>query len=238
MLGRVFGVQAQLARPRPAAVVFHFLGRLPEEQVGADGGAQHGNHHGRVVLGAYVPGEKRPGVQRLENRVAPWNRHVENDGDVGEQGQGQPLEDTHRALVGKENLGCDTQQPEAEHIQFQRPADQQPHGFTHGANVGRDVDRIGHHQQGHQRDGQPARADFLDIGCKSLRRHPADTRRQHLDAYHQRRGQQQRPDQPEAKLRASLRVSGYSTRVIVRRARNQAGAEPFHQTFWFFRHHR
>ena len=58
MFGRVLRVQAQFPRLRPAIVVFHFLRRLPEEQVRADGRAQYRNHHRRVIFERGVFGEE------------------------------------------------------------------------------------------------------------------------------------------------------------------------------------
>ncbi len=104
-------------------------------------------------------------------------------------------------------------------------AREQAHALAHRADVGRDVDGVGHHQQAHQRQREPARAHLGDVGAQALSGDPADARRQHLDADHQRRGQQQRPHQAEAELRADLRIGGDAARVVVGGAGDEAGAQ-------------
>ena len=94
---------------------------------------------------------------------------------------------------------------------------------------------VGDHQQADQRERQPARAELADVGGQPLPGHPADPRRQHLDADHQRRGQEQRPDQREAELRARLRVGGDAARIVVGGAGDEAGPEPARQVLRLLR---
>ena len=76
-----------------------------------------------------------------------------------------------------------------------------------------------------QRHGQPARAHLVDVLRQSVARGPADPRREHLDADHQRPGQEQRPDQRIAELGAGLRVGGDAAGVVVGGAGDEPGAE-------------
>jgi hypothetical protein len=71
----------------------------------------------------------------------------------------------------------------------------------------------------------PGRKQLVDICRKTLARNPADPRRQHLDANHQWRSEQQRPHQTKTELRTGLRIGGDATGVIVGGASNQARSE-------------
>jgi hypothetical protein len=81
-------------------------------------------------------------------------------------------------------------------------------------------------EQADQRQRQPTRTHLVDVRRQALARGPADPRRKHLDADHQRPGEEQRPDQRETELRAGLRVGGDAARVVVGGAGDEAGAEP------------
>jgi hypothetical protein len=140
-------------------------------------------------------GQEGPRPDRFGDRLRPRHRDDEDDGDVGEQGERQPLEDAHRALVREEDLHRDADRADRQHVERLRPADQQLERLGHRRDVGGDVDRVGDDEQADQRHREPARTELADVGRQALARHPADARRQHLDADHQRRRQEQRPDQ-------------------------------------------
>ena len=78
---------------------FHLFGRLPEEEVWTDGGAEDTDDDGRSV-GARREG--RPdGAQR---HFAPRDVNREQDSAVGQQGERQPFEVCNIAMVGNEHL--------------------------------------------------------------------------------------------------------------------------------------
>ena len=66
--------------------VLHFFGRLPEEQIGADGRAEDPDHDGG---GGRVRSESRPDCPQCH--LPPGDVNREEDCGVGKQGQGKPL---------------------------------------------------------------------------------------------------------------------------------------------------
>jgi hypothetical protein len=97
-------------------------------------------------------------------------------------------------------------------------ADHQRECFRHGRDVGGNVEGIGCDQKKHQRQHQPTRHHFHHIGRKALARHPADQCAHELDRDHEGNGEEDRPQQAVAELRAGLRVGRNARRVVVRRA--------------------
>jgi hypothetical protein len=225
VLGHVLGVLAQLPGIRPAVAVLDFLRGLPEEQVGADGRAQHGDHHSRVVLRRDVRRQVLPGLQRFGDGALPRHRNGQDHRDVREQGERQPLQDPHAALVRETDLGAYAERTEAEDVERMWPAGEQLHRFGHRRQVGGDVDGVGDDQQRDQRERQPPRAHLADVRGEAFAGDEADARRELLDAYHQRHRQEQRPDQREAELRAGLRIGGDAARIVVGRAGDEPRAE-------------
>ena len=57
------------------------------------------------------------------------------------------------------------------------------------ANISGNIDGICYGQQSNQTDREPAWKQQAYIGSQPFTRHPTDAGRQHLNAYHQRRGQ-------------------------------------------------
>jgi hypothetical protein len=220
-----YAVTAQRLRFGAPPAVLDLLRRLPEEQVRADRRAEHGDDHRRVFLQRSRGRQECPGLDRFQERLSPRHADRQDDRDVGEHRERQPLEDAHRTLVREQHLRGDADGAEGEHVERLRPADDQLERFGHRADVGGDVDGVGDDQHRHQRDGQPARAHLVDVGREPVTRGPADARREHLDADHERRRQQQRPDEGEAELRAGLRVGGDAARVVVGGAGDEAGPE-------------
>ena len=157
-------------------------------------------------------------------------RDCEDDGDIGEQRQRQPLQDPHRPLVREQHLRGDAECAEAEHVERLGPADEKLDRLGHRGDVGGDVDRVRDDEQTDQSQRQPARADLVDVGSQALAGRPTDPRREHLDADHQRRRQEQRPDEAEAELGAGLRVGRDAARVVVGGAGDETRAEPARET--------
>ena len=113
---------------------------------------------------------------------------------------------------------------------------QQLGGLGHGADVGGDVDGVGDNQKPHQEDREPARANLDHVRSQALSGHKADARREHLDADHQWRSEQQRPHQPETELRPRLRVGRDAARVVVGSAGDQARAQAAGEVAFLFAH--
>ena len=85
--------------------LLHLLRALPEEQVGADGGAEHGHDQGGRVAGE-LQARRDGGPGHLQ----PGRMDREDHGHIGEQGQGQPLQEADIAVVRHEDLQAQGQQ--------------------------------------------------------------------------------------------------------------------------------
>ena len=120
-------------------LVFHFFRALPEEHIGADRRAEHGDDHDQ-----HVP---RPGDLRKQHPArhgAPVDGHGEDDAHIGQQAERQPFQHMHIAMIGQENLQNERPGGKQDREQRLAPAQHQLHGGTHSGEVGADVDGVGH----------------------------------------------------------------------------------------------
>jgi hypothetical protein len=97
--------------------------------------------------------------------------------------------------------------------------------FAHRSEIGRDVERVGHHQQGHERYDHPARGEVFHIGDDAFSGHAADLSADELDCDHERRGQKNRPQQAITELRSGLGISRDAGRIVVGSPRDQSGSK-------------
>jgi hypothetical protein len=79
--------------------------------------------------------------------LQPWQLQADGRDHIGKQGQRQPLEHMHIAVVGQQHLQQQRQQAGSGGIPVAGAACEQADGLAHGGNVGRDVDGVGHQQQ-------------------------------------------------------------------------------------------
>ncbi len=200
-----------------------FLG-LPEEQIGADGGAEHGDHHGQVV-GLEL--QLRPD-HAVEHR-APGHMHHQGHGDIGEQGNGQPLQHRDVARVAGEHLQQGRHDAEQDHIEQGRSADHQLQGGAHGAQVRAEVDDVGHYQQGDQGIEHRHRVVLLEVAGDAPAGDTADAGADLLDGAHQGPAEQQGPAHLIAELGAGLAVGGDAAGIVVRGPGDQAGPHDLEQ---------
>ena len=110
-------------------------------------------------------------------------------------------------------------------VEQRRPVDQQLQRRRHRAEVGADVDRVGDDQQTDQRIEQRRRIVAAHVAGEPAAGHAADLRADLLDRAHQRIGEQQRPAEAVAELRAGLGIGGDAAGIVVGGAGDQAGAE-------------
>ncbi len=84
---------------RDGLEVLDFLGRLPEKEVRADRGAQHGHQHrdGVVV-------ESKLREKSAPNDLVPRHMDRENHRHIGEKAQRQPFQVTHVGLIPQVDL--------------------------------------------------------------------------------------------------------------------------------------
>ena len=158
---RELGISAALGllaqRPVALALVhlLDLLGGLPEEQIGADGGAEHGDHHHEIIG---VDGRLRPHCG--DQRRAPWDVHGEGGRDIGEQRQRQEFQHRRIAAVGQEDLEDGRAGREDQRMLVVEPADHQRERLRHRGDVGGDVEGVGGNEQRDEPHHPPARRDL------------------------------------------------------------------------------
>ncbi len=219
------GRRERIAKERRGAFdrlhVLDFLGGLPKEEIGADGGAEDTHDDGG---GVGVEGEFGP--DRAQRNFAPRDMNREQHRGVGQQGEGQPFQEKDIAVIGNENLQKQRSEHEKRrHEMAIEPADELAH-LPHGGDVGGDVQRIGDQQQQHDGLKDHRREGRLDVGGETFPRDPADARAHRLDRGHQRKGQRHGPQHIQAELCAGLGVSGDPARVVVGDARDKPRPDP------------
>ena len=195
------------------------LGALPEEQVGADGGAEDGHDHDDPAL------VRKAREDRMDGDLAPVDLDAEDDGDIGEQRQGQPLQQADIAMIRHEHLQQDRDQREGDGQQVLVGAGHQPSGGPHRRQIGADIDGVGEEQQADQGRDQPARQDLAEVGRQAMAGHAADAGADRLHRDHQRIGQDDGPQHVQAELGAGLRIGGDAAGIVVGRSGDQAGTQ-------------
>ena len=179
-----FGALARLAH------LIDFGRRLPEEEVGRDGGAEHRHQRHDEIL---VPGQ-------LRDQAGAQNRHhigVHQDAGehVGEQRQREPFEDLEDGRIAHEELQADDQdgdrddQPElGDDI-----ATEQRTARGHRSQVGADVDGVGAKQRQDARADQHGREFAAQCDAEADAGVQGDARAQLLHRSHQRKGEKRSP---------------------------------------------
>src|SRR6266513_5407874 len=95
--------------------------------------------------------------------------------------------------------------------------------------AGGKVERVGEQQQGDDRVQHRPGKVLPHVRRQAVPRDPPDARADDLDADHQRRREQHRPEQAVTELRAGLRIRGDAARVVVGGAGDQPRPELFQQ---------
>ena len=204
--------------------LLHLLLGLPEEEVGADGGAEDRHHHGHV--GRRVADLRD---HQALGHLAPGHLHHEGHAHIGEQRQRQPLQDRDVAGIAGEDLQEHGDQAEGGHVEQLVAADQQPQARAHGAQVRADVDDVGHHQQSDDRIDHRVGVVLLQVAGDAAAGHPADAGADLLDGAHQGPGDHHHPGEAKAELGAGLGIGGDAGGIVVRGAGDQARAQHLQQ---------
>ena len=221
---RLLGRLAQRLVATGCALLLDLLRRLPEEEVRADGRAEHRDEHGGVFAAARKARQQRPGEHLLQRDV-----HHQHRADIGQQRERQPLEERRIARKGDEDLQAEGDEREQHDVDLARAAGDQLERVAHGAKIGGDVERVGGGEQADDEVEQRPREVLADVGGEPVPGDPADTRADDLNADHQRRGEEHRPQQAVAVLRAGLRIGGDAARIVVRRAGDEPRPEALDQ---------
>jgi hypothetical protein len=145
-----------------------------------------------------------------------------NRSDIGKQRKREPAQHRGVARVAHEHFEEHRHDREADDANDGRRRDEQSHRRRHRAEIGANVDRVGDQQQSDQRIEQRRRIVLAHVTGESAPRHAPDLGADHLDRAHQRIGQQQRPTEAVAELRARLRIGGDAAGVVVGGAGNEA----------------
>ncbi len=164
----------------------------------------------------------KSGPDRAQRHLTPGDMNREQDRGVGQQGEGQPLQEEDVAMIGDEHLQQQRSEHEEHRHEMAIEAGDELRDFSHGGDVGGDVEGVGDQQQQHDALKHDRRERGLDVGGKSFPGDPADARAHGLDRGHQREGQRHRPQHVEAELSARLGVGGDAARIVV----GHAGDEP------------
>ena len=98
--------------------------------------------------------------------------------------------------------------------------------FSHGCDVGGDIESIGDQQQKHDALEYRWRECGLDVGGKPFSSDPPDARAHRLDRRHEGEGQRHRPQHVETELRTRLGIGGYPARIIVGHAGDKPWSDP------------
>ena len=106
-----------------------------------------------------------------------------------------------------------------------RQSGHQRRRIRHRAKVGTDIDGVGDQQQQDEPVGQPRRIMAHQIAGDAVAGDPADAGADHLHRRHQGVGEDHRPAEAVAVLRAGLAVGGDAAGIVVGRAGDQAGAD-------------
>jgi len=102
------------------ALLFHFLRSLPEEQVRADRGAEHGHEREQIIRA-----QRDIRDERVQAGLEPRHTHHEHRRDVGEERERQPLQERRVPGKGNEDLQSERNQRERDDIEARRASDEQ-----------------------------------------------------------------------------------------------------------------
>ncbi len=194
--------------------------RLPEEEVGTDRGAEN-RHDDRQIAGLQAD----IGHDEVVANRGPGHVNHEGHTDVSEQRERQPLQPRDVTGVAHEHFEQERERPESGDVGQHRTANQQLGRGPHGAQVGAEVDGVGHHQEEDQDIEHGSRVVLADDARDAVAGHPADARADLLDRAHQRPAKHQHPAQAKAELCARLGIGGDAARIVVGGARDQARAQ-------------
>jgi hypothetical protein len=189
---------------------------LPEEQVGADGGAEHGHDH----HGGRTASNLKCGQTVRQRDVSPGHMDGEQHRRVGQQRQGQPFQERDIAVIGHEHLqpaGCRRRRRPSSGA-GSRPITSSA-DLAHGGHVGAMFSVLATSSSSTTPWSKERREHGLDVRRQALAGDPADARAHRLDRRHQRIGQRHGPQHVQPELGAGLRIGGDAAGIVVGDAR-------------------
>ncbi len=145
--------------------------------------------------------------------------------DVGEQAEGQPFQRLGISAVGDEQLQGDAHQGEADHENMSAAAHDQLGAGGHCRKVCADIEGVRREQDADEQQDERAGKGPNEIPGETATGHAPDVRADELHRRHQRIGEDLRPQQTVAELRARLRIGGNSAGIVVSRAGDDSRPE-------------
>ncbi len=206
-------------------LLLDLLGGLPEEEIGADRRPQQGHQGGPAVL------RLRQGRdERVVEDLPPVGMEEQRRDDVGDEDEGQPLEDPGDLLVPQPDRGHHDEQGEDADEVVGIEAGQHLGGVGHAGEVGGDVEAVRGEQAEGDEDQEGAGEAGEQVPGQAAAGDHADARAHHLDGGHQGPGQEGRPQERRAKLGAGDRERGDARRVVIRGTGDHTWAESREET--------
>ena len=153
----------------------------------------------------------------------PGHANSEHRGNISQEGDREPSQHCRVSRITHEHFEEDGDSRKRGNEQELRSVNEKSQRRRHGSEIGADIDDVGNEEQPDQRVNQQRRIMAAHIAGEALAGNAANLRADHLNCAHQRIGEQERPGQGVAELRASLRIGGYATGIVVRGAGDEAG---------------
>jgi hypothetical protein len=123
-------------------LILDLLGSLPEEEIGADRGAEYGDDDSEIAAS-----ETDMRKHQILGHCQPRHADHEHSADVGEERQSQPSQ--HRGVPGvtDKNLGEGRNDRKPGDVDNRRTVNQQMQRGGHGAEIGSEIDGVGGDKQ-------------------------------------------------------------------------------------------
>ena len=158
-------------------------------------------------------------------RRAPIRRCEERADDVGEHGKTEEFEYASEGRIGHQDLGERDRQPDRQHEPDSGNADQQLYRRGNRADVRADVYGVRDRKKCHNGHEPSPTTALLEIRRKTSAADEADARTNGLHGDVQREREKTEPEELIAECCAGNRVGGDSAGIVVRDARDEAGAK-------------
>src|SRR5579884_454615 len=123
------------------ALVFCFLGGLPEKQIWTDRCAKHGDDGDNVIL---LPGKLRDQCSVCD--FTPRHLYDQCRCNICQQGQGGPFEYPGVALITGKDFECRAAESKEDDIKSPRATNQQAQSVAHRSEISAKIDEVGNKQ--------------------------------------------------------------------------------------------
>ena len=201
-------------------LVLHLSPGLPEEEVRVDRRAKDGDHDADV---RGVEADRREQTAAQDSRGIGMSEHSRHD--VGEQRQGEPLENPGDLVIARDDLEHEHGGGDPDDEDRRPDRSKQTDGPRHRTDVGPGRDHV-HDQQ--PDDGpieQRAGVMTPDRARQATTRDQRDPRAEELHGDHEGQREDREPERRKAERGARLGIGPDATRIVVGRAADQSRPE-------------